>query len=76
MAKSKFTVCKTCGGEIAKSAKACPHCGAPHKQPFYKRWWFWCLFTLAAAAVVVWQYWGKIMEEHKQLERLLRFLNR
>lgn len=28
--------CKSCGKEIAKSAKACPSCGAENKQPFYK----------------------------------------
>lgn len=25
---SKLTKCKTCGADIAKSAKVCPHCGA------------------------------------------------
>ena len=28
---AKIIVCKTCGKEIAKSAKACPHCGAKQK---------------------------------------------
>lgn len=28
MAGSKIVTCKTCGKEIAKSAKVCPHCGA------------------------------------------------
>lgn len=32
MAKSKMTSCKTCGAEIAKSAKSCPHCGAKNKN--------------------------------------------
>ena len=27
---SKLISCKSCGKEIAKSAKACPHCGAKH----------------------------------------------
>lgn len=27
----KLKKCKTCGAEIAKSAKACPHCGAKQK---------------------------------------------
>ncbi len=43
MAKGKMTTCKTCGAEIAKSAKICPHCGAKNKQPIFKRWWFWVL---------------------------------
>ena len=28
---SKLIKCKTCGGEIAKTAKVCPHCGAKNK---------------------------------------------
>ena len=28
---SKLIKCKTCGGEIAKTAKTCPHCGAKNK---------------------------------------------
>ena len=31
--------CKVCGAEIAQSAKACPHCGATNKKPFYRRTW-------------------------------------
>lgn len=29
----KMKVCKSCGEEIAKSAKVCPHCGAKNKKP-------------------------------------------
>jgi RNA polymerase subunit RPABC4/transcription elongation factor Spt4 len=29
---SKMTVCKTCGKEVSKSAKFCPHCGAKLKS--------------------------------------------
>jgi len=32
MAKSKMTICKACGAEIAKSAKTCPQCGAKNKK--------------------------------------------
>lgn len=28
----KLIKCKTCGADIAKSAKACPHCGASQKK--------------------------------------------
>ena len=28
----KMTTCKACGHEIAKSAKACPACGAKNKK--------------------------------------------
>jgi FtsZ-interacting cell division protein ZipA len=31
MAKNKMVTCKTCGQEIAKSAKVCPNCGAKQK---------------------------------------------
>ena len=37
---SKMTKCKTCGADIASSAKTCPGCGAKNKKPFYKKWWF------------------------------------
>lgn len=46
MAKSKMTVCKHCGQEIAASAKVCPHCGGKNKPPIYKRWWFIALIVL------------------------------
>ncbi len=29
---NKMVKCKTCGAEIAKSAKTCPHCGAKNNQ--------------------------------------------
>lgn len=29
---SKMIKCKTCGADIAKSAKVCPHCGAKNKK--------------------------------------------
>ena len=38
---NKMTVCKTCGNEIAMSAKNCPKCGAKNKKPFYLNVWFW-----------------------------------
>lgn len=31
MAKNKMVTCKTCGQQIAKSAKVCPNCGAKNK---------------------------------------------
>ena len=32
MATNKMTTCKSCGAEIAKSAKICPYCGAKNKS--------------------------------------------
>ena len=29
---SKMRACKTCGQQIAKNAKRCPHCGAKNKK--------------------------------------------
>ena len=39
MAK-KMMQCKTCGKDIAVSAKTCPHCGEKNNKPIYKRGWF------------------------------------
>lgn len=41
----KMMNCGTCGAEIAKSAKACPHCGARKKKPIFKKWWFWLIIV-------------------------------
>lgn len=45
---AKLIQCKSCGEQIAKSAKSCPHCGAKNKKPFYKRWWFWLIVLIVA----------------------------
>lgn len=37
---SKIIKCKTCGSDIAASAKTCPGCGAKNKKALYKRPWF------------------------------------
>ena len=46
MAKSKMTLCRHCGKEIAKGAKICPYCGGKNKAPFFKRPWFIVLVVL------------------------------
>ena len=38
---TKMMACKTCGEQIATSAKSCPKCGAKNKKPIYKKVWFW-----------------------------------
>ncbi len=43
---SKMIKCKTCGADIASSAKACPGCGAKNKKPFYKKWWVWFIVVI------------------------------
>lgn len=40
MSNNKMTTCKTCGKEMAKSAKVCPSCGAKNKKPIFTRPWF------------------------------------
>ena len=40
MSNNKMTTCKTCGKEMAKNAKVCPHCGAKNKKPIFTRPWF------------------------------------
>lgn len=48
----KMKKCKVCGADIAKSAKACPQCGAKNKKPIFKKWWFWVIvFIIAVGAV-------------------------
>lgn len=47
----KMTTCKACGQEIAKSAKACPHCGAKNKKPIFKKWWFWAIIVILIASL-------------------------
>ena len=37
MSNNKMTTCKTCGKEMARSAKVCPSCGAKNKKPFFTR---------------------------------------
>ena len=42
----KMKNCKSCGKEIANSAKTCPSCGAKNKKPFYKAVWFWVIVII------------------------------
>lgn len=50
---AKMTNCKSCGKEIATSAKTCPHCGAKNKKPFYKAVWFWVLLAIIVIAIAI-----------------------
>ena len=47
----KMVSCRTCGADIAKSAKVCPSCGAKNKKPIYKRWWVWVLVFVIVAGM-------------------------
>ena len=46
---NKMINCKTCGEEMAASAKACPKCGAKNKKPIYKKPMFYVLIILVIA---------------------------
>ena len=48
---NKLTNCKTCGAEIAASAKVCPSCGAKQKMPVYLRPWFYILLFFAVGLI-------------------------
>ena len=48
---NKMTKCKSCGADIASSAKRCPSCGAKNKKPIYKRVWFWILVVVLLIAI-------------------------
>ncbi len=48
---SKMINCKSCGTEIAASAKTCPSCGAKNKKPIYKRAWFIVLIVIAVIVI-------------------------
>lgn len=48
---NKLIKCKSCGTEIAKSAKTCPQCGAKNKKPIFKRWWFWAIVAIIILSI-------------------------
>lgn len=49
---AKMINCKTCGQEIASSAKRCPNCGAKVKKPIYKKWWFWVVIVIVILGII------------------------
>ena len=49
---SKMINCKSCGAEIASSAKSCPKCGAKNKKPIWKRVWVWILAVIILVAAI------------------------
>lgn len=48
----KMTKCKSCGNDIASSAKNCPGCGAKNKKPIFKKWWFWLIIVLVLIVII------------------------
>ena len=48
----KIVHCRTCGAEMAASAKSCPACGAKNKPPIYARVWFWLLIIFVVLPTV------------------------
>ena len=49
---NKMIKCKTCGADIAASARVCPACGAKNSKPIYKRWWFWVIAVIFLFSIV------------------------
>ena len=49
---NKMEKCKTCGTEIAKSAKTCPSCGAKVKKPIYTKWWIWLIAVIIIGSAI------------------------
>jgi len=49
---SKLTNCKSCGKEVAISAKTCPNCGAKVPKPVYKKWWFWVIIIFVFGGII------------------------
>ena len=50
--KKGMTTCRSCGAQIAASAKTCPYCGAKNKKPVYKRGWFIALVVLLLLGMI------------------------
>lgn len=75
MSKSKFTTCETCGRKIAKTAKVCPHCGAPVRKKFYKRFGFWFMTASVAAGTYVYKNKEKIIEKFEPLKIVVKLYN-
>ena len=48
----KMTKCKSCGNDLALSAKTCPSCGAKNKKPIFKKWWFWLIIVIVLIGIV------------------------
>jgi RNA polymerase subunit RPABC4/transcription elongation factor Spt4 len=46
--------CRACGGQVAASAKTCPHCGAPDPEvsEFVANWLFWIVVPIVALAAL------------------------
>lgn len=49
---NKMVKCKTCGADIAASARVCPACGAKNSKPIYKRWWFWVIVVIFLFSII------------------------
>ncbi|MBQ7661664.1 MAG: hypothetical protein IJS44_06370 [Clostridia bacterium] len=52
MENTNMTKCQACGQEIAKTATACPACGAKVKKPIFKKWWFWVIVGVVVLSAI------------------------
>ena len=62
---NKLIKCKSCGADIAKSAKTCPQCGAKNKKPIYKKWWFYAILVIILLGGMLSQGDGNTSLENK-----------
>ena len=63
---AKMTKCKTCGADMASSAKVCPACGAKNSKPIYKRVWFWIVVVIVVVIIASAAGGGKTSGESTQ----------
>lgn len=56
---ANLVACKSCGGELAKTAKACPKCGAPNKRMGLAGKLFGGLFVLLVVFAVIGSVTGR-----------------
>ena len=64
---AKLTTCKSCGKEVAKSAKACPHCGAKLRMGGYAK--AFILLVIFGVLVVVAQLPAPIGDQAVALDK-------
>lgn len=63
MSKNKLVACRHCGATIARTAKACPHCGGKNKKSILKRFIRFIfslllIIVLLVAGFLTWNYYS------------------
>lgn len=63
----KLIKCRACEKEIAKSAKACPYCGA--KRPLYRRTWFIVTMSIILFFILIAVFFGDELDDEYDGDR-------